>query len=261
MNMENIQLAMSKTLLIPLTARALELKQKNPIVYDKKAAEIFALIDIGGNTVDGGSIATHGILARTKVIDDEISKMLLQNPDLTIINLGAGLDTRICRIDNGSLRCFELDLPDVIALRRKFFSENERIRFIAGSVLDSAWIKEIDELDTENTVIVAEGLLMYFSMNDVGQIFRILAEHFHGAIMFFDVVHTYFVGKGISTGFQWGIDRTNNIECQFPNIQLVRSWSIGDVLRERQSFIFNLLNVLPSTKNRSQILQIRFEGK
>jgi O-methyltransferase involved in polyketide biosynthesis len=258
MNMENIQSAVSKTLLIPLAARALEMKLRNPVVCDKKAAEILAQIDVGGNIVEGGSIATHGILARTKVIDDEINKMLVQNPCLTVINLGAGLDTRISRIDNGSLRCFEVDLPDVIALRRKFFVENERIRFIAGSVLDSTWIREIGGLDTKNTVIVAEGLLMYFSMNDVRKIFCILAEHLHGAIMFFDAVHSYFVGKGITTSFQWGIDRANEIERQFPNIHLVRSWSIGDVLRERQPFIFNLLNVLPGTKNRSQILQIRF---
>ena len=182
MNIENIQSAISKTLLIPLTARALEMKRRNPFVHDKKAVEILAQIDVGDNIVEGGSIATHGILARTKIIDDEINKMLVQNPDLTIINLGTGLDTRISRIDNGSLRCFEIDLPDVIVLRKKFFSENERIRFIAGSVLDSTWINEIGGLVTANTVIVAEGLLMYFSMNDVGQIFNILAEHFHGVL-------------------------------------------------------------------------------
>jgi len=259
--MENLQSTISKTLLIPLTARALEMRQKKPVFHDRKAAEILAQIDVGDNIIDGGNISTHGILSRTKVIDDEIKKMLLQNPDLTVINLGAGLDTRISRIDNGSIRCFEIDLPDVIALRRKFFAENERIRFIAGSVLDSTWVNEIGEFDTEKTVIVAEGLLMYFSLHDVKQIFHILAEHFNGAQMFFDVVHSYFVGKGISTSFQWGIDRANDIERQFPNIQLVRSWSIGDIIRRRQPFIFNLLNILPSTKNRSQILRIRFKGE
>jgi len=259
--MENLKSTISKTLLIPLTVRALETKREKPVFHDRKAAEILAQIDVGDNIVDGGNIATHGILARTKVIDDEIKKMLLQNPDLTIINLGAGLDTRISRIDNGSLRCFEIDLHDVIALRRKFFLENERIRFITGSVLDSTWINEIGKFDTEKTVIIAEGLLMYFSSHDIRQIFSILADHFKGAQMFFDVVHSYFVGKGISANFQWGIDKANDIERQFPNIQLVRSWSIGDILKGRQLFIFNLLNILPSTKNRSQILHIRFEGE
>ena len=255
---EEMKTSFSKTLFIPLMARASEMKRNKPVIQDKKAAEIMAQIETGDIIIDGGEIATHGILARTKVIDDEINKILLEKPDITIINLGAGLDTRISRIDNGSLRYFELDLSDVIAFRRKFFAENERIRFIAGSVLDSAWINEIGELDGGNTIIVAEGLLMYFSMDDVAQIFHILAEHFQGAIMFFDVVHSYFTGRGISASFQWGIDRANDIERQFSNIQLVRSWSIGDILRERQPFIFNLLNVLPGTKNRSQILQVRF---
>lgn len=260
MNMGNIQSSISKTLLIPLAARASEMKRESPIVQDRKAVGILSQIDLGDIVADGGKIATHGILARTKVIDDEIRKMLMQNPELTILNLGAGLDTRISRVDNGCLRCYELDLPDVIALRRRFFKENERIRFIAGSVLDSAWIKDLGELDCDNTVIVIEGLLMYFPVQDVKQILHMLSSRFPGAHMLCDVVHSYFVGKGISSGFQWGLDNAKDIERLNPNIRLVRSWSTGDLLKEYQSLFFRLMNILPGTRNRSQILHIHFES-
>ena len=258
MNNENIQTSISETLFIPLMARADEKKQSNPVVRDEKAAEIIAQIVTGDMIIRGGEMATHGILARTKVIDDEVKTILSNNPDATIINLGAGLDTRIFRIDNMMLKCFELDLPDVIALRREFFTENERIRFIAKSVLDDSWVQEVGESTGEKTIIIAEGLLMYFPDSDVRRIFHLLSSHFPGAHMYFDAVHSFFVGKGISSTFQWGLDKAKDIESMSPNIRLVRSWSTGDLLKDRQPPLLRVMNILPSTRNRSQILHIQF---
>lgn len=258
MNLKPIQSTISETLLIPLAARAREMNRSHPLLQDRKAAEIFAQIDPGKSIIEGSEMATHGILARTLVMDREIAHMLLQHPDLTIINLGAGLDTRISRIDNGRLRSFEVDLPQVIALRSAFFPENERLRLIAGSVLDSAWIKALGEYDCERTVIVAEGLLMYFPEADVKGLFDLLSHHFPGAHMFCDVVHPYFVGKGISSTFQWGIAKATDIERLAPSLQLVQSWCTGDLVKARQPLFYRLMNVLPGTKNRSQILHLHF---
>lgn len=257
MNTESIQAAVSKTLFIPLAARALEAKREDSVLLDEKAVEIMAQVEVGDTILDGGSISTHGILARTKVIDDEVRKILSDKPDSIIINLGAGLDTRICRIDNGHLSCFELDLPDVITLRRRFFTENERVHFISKSVLDDDWICELGGIKGENIIIIAEGLLMYFSEKDVQQIFRLLAGHFKGADMYFDVVHSFFVSKGISSTFLWGLDKAKDIEKLNPGIRIVKSWSIGNMLKSRQSRLYRIMNILPSTKNRSQILHIQ----
>lgn len=261
MNNESMQASVSKTLFIPLMARSSEMKQSKPVIQDKKAAEIMAQIETGDIIISGGEIATHGILARTKVIDDEIKKILLSKPGITVINLGAGLDTRICRIDNGQLKWFDLDVPDVIALRRKYFTENDRIRFIGKSVLDDTWIQDVGNVNGNDTVIIAEGLLMYFSENDVKRIFQKLSDSFPNAYMYFDVVHNFFVGKGISSTFHWGLDKAKSIENLNQNIQLVRSWSTGDMLKDRQSLFFRIMNILPSTRNRSQILCVQFSNK
>jgi O-methyltransferase involved in polyketide biosynthesis len=237
------------------------MKQDKPVIQDKKAAEIMTQVETGDIIIDGGKIVTHGILARTKVIDDEIKKILLDKPDITIINLGTGLDTRICRIDNSQLKCFELDMPDVIALRRKYFMENARIRFIAKSVLDDTWIQDVGKENGNNIVIIAEGLLMYFSEEDVKRIFQLLSNNFPNATMYFDVVHSFFVGKGISSAFNWGLDKAKNIKKLNHNIQLVHSWSTGNILKNRQSLFLRIMNFLPSTRNRSQILKIKFCNK
>ena len=249
----------SKTLFIPLAARANELKQNNPVVRDEKAAEIASLTDLGDYVVDGGEIATLGILARTRVIDDTLEALLAGKPDLTLLSLGVGLDTRISRMDNGRIQSYELDLPEVIALRREYFEETERIHFIAASALDEVWVRHLEGISPNKMLILAEGLLMYFTVEEVKRLFHMLAKYFPGAHMLFDVVHSFFVGKGISHPFLWGLDKAQHIEGLNPHIRLIKAWSMGNLLKERQSPLMRIMNLLPSTRNRSQILHIEFK--
>jgi O-methyltransferase involved in polyketide biosynthesis len=50
------------------------------------------------------------------------------------------LNTRFERVDNGEVRWFDLDLPDSMTLRKQFFKETERRKFITGSALEKDWI-------------------------------------------------------------------------------------------------------------------------
>lgn len=255
----NNLLPISETLFIPLVARAKESARDNPIISDKKSVEILNTMKLEDKITDGGTISTLGILSRTKIIDDEVKGILSQDANTMIINLGAGLDTRITRVDNGLLKWYDLDLPDVIQFRRQFFSEDERIQTIPKSVLDTTWMEEIHPYKNGRVIIIAEGLLMYFPKEDVSKILALLANHFPGADMFFDVVHSYFINKKISSTFLWGVDNAKDIKKLHPAVELVQSWSAGNLLKERQPIILKLLNILPATKNRSQILHIRFK--
>ncbi|RCX21340.1 O-methyltransferase involved in polyketide biosynthesis [Fontibacillus phaseoli] len=255
----NNLLPISETLFIPLVARATETARDNPIISDEKSVEILKTINLDDKITDGGMISTLGILSRTKVIDDEVKRILSQDKNATIVNLGAGLDTRITRVDNGLLKWYDLDFPDVIKFRSQFFSENERIQTIPKSVLDTTWTEQIHFDKNSKVVIIAEGLLMYFSENDVSKILTLLAREFPRAHMFFDVVHSYFINKKISSTFLWGINNAKEIEKLHPAVELIQSWSAGNLLKERQPMILRLLNILPATKNRSQILHIQFK--
>lgn len=257
-NISNL-LPISETLFIPLVARATETARDNPIISDTKSVEILRTMNLEDKITDGGSISTLGILSRTKIIDDEVNRILSQNANATIINLGAGLDTRITRVDNGLLKWYDLDLPDAIRVRSQFFSENERDQAIPKSVLDTTWTEQIHPYENSRVIIIAEGLLMYFMEEDVSKILALLANHYPGSHMFFDVVHSYFINKKISSTFLWGIDQAKDIEKLHSSVELIQSWSAGNLLKERQPMILRLLNILPATKNRSQILHIRFK--
>lgn len=245
------------TLLIPLYARAGEMDEKAPIVVDKKAQAILQSMDTAGNIVDGGSISTHGILSRTAVIDHAVQKLMGNAASSVIINLGVGLDTRIARLDDSRARWFDMDFPEVIELRKKHFSEYENITYHAGSVLNVDWAREIEVQPADAIIIIAEGLLMYFEESDVAVLFSYIKAHFPGAHVLFDVVSRYFVGKGISADFKWGMDNAEDIVKVAPSARLLEAWFTGDLYKSRQPLVVRALNILPRTRKRSQILHIQ----
>ncbi len=127
-----------KTLLIPLRARYLETKKKNGIIHDPKTVEIWDRIEYDftekENDVSVGS--QIGVSIRTEILDEAVQEFLKKEPHGVVVNLGCGLDTRFYRIDNGSVSWYDLDVPEAIDLRRKFFDETDRFRFISKSVTD-----------------------------------------------------------------------------------------------------------------------------
>jgi hypothetical protein len=62
-----------------------------------------------------------------------------------MVDVGCGLNTRFERVDNGRVRWFDLDLPDVIALRRRFFQDGPRQSMLAASIVDDAWIAPVKD--------------------------------------------------------------------------------------------------------------------
>lgn len=251
--------AISQTLFIPLAVRARERTANKPVVVDNLAVKIMNERPHDGIVADGGPLSAHGILARTYVLDGQVRAFLEKNPTAVVINLGAGLDTRFFRIDNGSVRWYDLDLPEVISLRRRLLPKNKRLSLIARSVLDEGWIKETAVSKDDAVLIIAEGLLMYFSEQDVRTLFSLLIAAFPSAQVFLDVLHPYFISKKISSEFLWGIKKAGDMVKINPAVSVVQSWSTGDVLKKRQPLLLRLLNVFPSTRNRSQILHLQWK--
>ena len=59
---------------------------------------------------------------RSLYVDDILKTFLARRPRGTVVNIGCGLETNFERVDNGLLTWFDLDLPDVIALRQQFLN-------------------------------------------------------------------------------------------------------------------------------------------
>jgi O-methyltransferase involved in polyketide biosynthesis len=176
--------AVQETLLIPLYGRATMTRQESALISDPKAVEMIEAIDYDFSVFDG-TMSLVGSVLRTRIHDRWVERWLAEHPTGTVVEIGAGLNTRSERLDNGQARWFELDLPDVIELRHQFFTETDRRRMLAASVLDDTWCDEV--LATGGPwFLAAEAILIYLQDAQVADVVRTLGTRFAGSPLSFD---------------------------------------------------------------------------
>ena len=172
--------AVQETLLVPLWARAAEHESRTSILSDPKAAEIVRSLDYDFSRFSSGALRSRiGIALRTLQFDDWLRAFLAEHPAGTVVDVGCGLNTRFERCDNGTARWLEVDLPDTMAVRRRFFEESDRRRMLPGSVLEDAWLHAAADLPGPY-FFVLEGLLMYFEEPEVRGVLDRLGTRFPG---------------------------------------------------------------------------------
>lgn len=257
-----------ETMLIPLWARAVESKQKRPIIVDTKAEEMVAGIEYDFDKFTKSRLSQIGVCVRTMLLDNATADFLRHHPDAVVVNLGAGLDTRYKRLDPKEALWYDLDVPESIALRRQFFKETERNRFIAKSMFDLEWMDEI-ETGGRPVLFIAEGLLMYFEQSQLEELFAAMADRFPGAEMLFEMLAPFLVGKAAkhdslktideSPEFRWSLRDARDMETFHPNIRFVEEWHLFDHCRSRAP-LFGFLCSLPFIRPRmaQRIVHLRF---
>jgi O-methyltransferase involved in polyketide biosynthesis len=182
-NLGNIQ----KTLFMPVWARAVETKKKNPILSDLTAVEIIDSVDFDFSLMSKNLKEINQIawIARCKRFDLIISDFIKNNPNGTVVYIGCGLDTTYERINNQSIMWYDLDLPDVIELWKKFLTETDKRKFIAGSFLDTNWF---DEISVNNKILfISTGVFVYFEESEIRNFSITVADKLDGPELFFDV--------------------------------------------------------------------------
>ncbi|GAB5440295.1 MAG: hypothetical protein Fues2KO_06440 [Fuerstiella sp.] len=181
-----------ETLLIPLWARAIEQQHADPILIDPAAVEIVDRLDYDFNTFKRQNVAVENFCVRASVIDDVVRSALEQRPGTPVVEFGPGLDTRCDRIGSLASSWLEVDLPEVVRLRRSFFKENDHRRIAAGSMLDGSWHEACADFDRP-PLFIAEGVFYFFSVDQIAQLLRDLATRFPGAQFVFDAVSPEFL--------------------------------------------------------------------
>lgn len=185
-----------------------------------------------------------GIAIRTKILDMAVTAMIEKEPRTTVINLGAGLDSRFQRVDNGLMQWYDLDLPEVIAIKRRFFKESERYRFIARSVMDFAWMDDVAEQGSP-VLIIAEGLLMYFNEKELRSLFDELVNRFPRAEMLFEMIPIGALGTrrfhdalaDFNVEFKWSLINSRLLETWNNQIRFIEEWCILDFNWERWGWL------------------------
>ena len=208
--------AVQQTLYIPLLARARETARKRPLLRDPKAVEMVESIGVDQERF-GGSGGLLMVL-RTAIYDHWVRAFLADHPAGTVVELGTGLNTRFERVDNGQVHWFDLDLPDTIDLRRQFFTDTDRRRMIAASVLDDDWMDTV-MASQGPYFFVSEGVLVYLPTDDVLRTLRGIGERFPGARIAIDTYSADMQKRQHERGakknypqWQWACDDPRTLE-------------------------------------------------
>ena len=173
-----------ETLLIPLLARARETERRRGLLRDPRAVEIVRDLDYDFSKWEGGR-SLKGAVLRARMFDGYVEDFLAAHPEGTVVEIGCGLDTRFDRVDNGRVRWFDLDLPDTMALRRRFFDDEPRRTMVAASVLDTDWMDPVEAAGGP-WMFVAEAVLIYLDAPDAQRAIVNIAGRFPGARIAFD---------------------------------------------------------------------------
>jgi len=260
-----------ETLLFPLKARYLETKKGNGIINDQKSVEILDALDYDAYKTNQINIWHIGTCLRTIILDEQIKNFLQDHPDGVVVNIGCGLDTRFPRVDNDRVLWFDLDLPEVIELRKYFFSETNRYRFIATSVLDPAWAHFIPK--GKSTLFIAEGLLCYFTEEENKLILGIIRDHFSEAECLIEIFHPWVIKMSsnrkykdpISTRagtlFKWGVKSGRELETWFEELAFIEEWFVVKRALNRFPLIIRMLfTLVPVMARMNKIVHLRFVG-
>lgn len=191
------------------------------------------------------NLANH-IVLRAKKFDDYVIQFLKKYPEGVIVNIGCGLDHRYERVDNGKCMFIDLDLPDIINMKKDIFPASYRYKQIAKSVLDFSWF---DEIPARPVILLAEGVFMYLKEEEVKSLFHEIYRKIQRAEMVFEVFNSrwltgwrkWMVDLKLrrqlkfckDATFQFGISDSDEIESWSEHYKLIEDWSYFDVIKPK----------------------------
>lgn len=173
----------NKTLYIPLYGKAF-VSKKNIIIHDKKAEEIW---EKEGFQLKGKSKSkwlAYYMAMRAAIYDEWVSRELEKNPNAIVLHIGCGMDSRTMRVSAENTVWYDIDFPDVIEERRKYYTESDYYHMLPADMRADEWKKSIEP--DRDAVIVLEGVSMYFEPEELTGLLSNLAGHFHSVKILMD---------------------------------------------------------------------------
>lgn len=239
----------SETALITLRSRVIESQKENPVILDPVGSQLYQglLGQIPQEVqqriiqVKASPVLTGYIARRARKYDELCREFLTHHADGLVLNLGCGFDTRFWRLGLQEANYMELDLPEVLELKKKILGDQMNYSFIEGSVLDTEWISAVRSTRAEKVIILAEGLFMYFPEDKSISTIRNIADAFTNSRLVMEVVHSSYTrgfrkklvqkkmrkgaGSGAGNYYRYGIQNTSELERYHPRIRIRGEWS------------------------------------
>lgn len=179
--------SVNKTLYIPLRGKAY-VSRRNLLISDPDAEAIW---EAGGFPLKGKSASkwlAYSMGIRAAVFDRWLRENL--TPDTVVLHLGCGLDSRCNRVSCENM-WYDVDFPQVIEERSRYFSESDHYRMIPCDLRED-FLAEIPA--GERAIVVMEGVSMYLTQAERLALLNRLSGHFDQVRLLLDS-YTVFAAK------------------------------------------------------------------
>ncbi len=186
-------------------------------------------------------------VARVWFFDNVVDRYLASIRQFVI--LGAGFDTRACRLPKGNLvRCFEVDAPKTQAIKRKLLEkagiDASGIKFVSADFEREDWLARLVEAGFDRgkpALFLWEGVILYLDREAVESTLRRIAGTAEGSIVAFDYLtketlesqsfymrYARAMANAAGEPFKFGIDSTPPLRERISEFLGTCGLSLGD---------------------------------
>lgn len=178
----------NKTLYIPLYGKAY-VSKKNIILQDEKAEEIWEAVRFPLKGKSKSKWLAYYMGMRSAVFDAWVKSGMERNVEAIVVHIGCGMDSRVLRVGAQGNKWFDVDFPEVIEERKRFYEESENYHMIASDAREVMWLKELPQ--SSKAIVVMEGISMYLAPEELKQLLQGIAAQFDSVELLVDCYTTF----------------------------------------------------------------------
>jgi O-methyltransferase involved in polyketide biosynthesis len=239
-----------QTMLDMLYAKALDADSAQPVLGDAYAKHLVTELDYDWQNspiTRQRRRQVSSITVRSAQFDIWARQFLAVHDLAVVLHLGCGLDSRVFRLDPGpGVEWYDVDYPDVIALREVLYPTREHYHLVSASATDPSWLAAIPP--DRPALLLAEGLSMYLTDSDGAALLRRIVDHFPAGELQLDFWNklglraqqkTNKVVRRSGSTLGWAVNGPDDISERVPGVRLLVAVSLFDadtVLRLRKGY-------------------------
>ena len=175
--------SVNKTLYIPLYGKSY-VSKKGLFLDDKQAENIW---EEEGFSLKGKSKSkwlAYYMGVRSAVFDEWLKQQMVKEPNAVVIHIGCGMDSRIIRVGTENHKWYDIDFPEVIEERKRYYTETDQYKMIAADARDCSWLTSLQE--NKIAIVIMEGVSMYLTTEDMQSLTNRLCTHFEYLVLLVD---------------------------------------------------------------------------
>lgn len=262
------------TLYITLIMKCKETHRKNAFFHDPVACDLVGKIDYDFSKYEKVIRSSVGTAIRARYFDQITKEFIENNTNTVIVHLGCGLDSRFQRIGKPVMDktvFYEIDLPEVMELRKELIPESKNNPYIAASMFETRWMDNLKAKHPDSKFLfIVEGVFMYFNNGEVKSVIQNMASRFGNSMLVFDAVSSWMCKNSYrhdavklsKATFKFACDDSRLLEQWNSKLKFVSVKYYNNFKAWRKAGFVNWLgmNMIPTFSKASRMLIYRIEN-